>query len=315
MIERLPHASIFGEMSSKIIVTGGNGFIGSFLVEKLADTGHNVVVLDKNPCSPHGHRAEFRTCNVFFDSLDEHIEEGDIVVHLACSTIPGTSAENPARDAEENIVGTIRLLDVCRKRNIKKFIFPSSGGAIYGHCDKPHTESDETDPQSFYGVIKLAIEKYLSVYEHQYGMKYATLRISNPYGRKILSNKKFGAVDVFLHHALYNKPITVWGDGENVRDYIHIQDVISFLVSAIEKESIQGTYNVGTGHGTSLNKLVSMIRDITGNNIPVTYLPARGVDVPNNILDITKAIATGWQPTHSLSESLRALTEEVAQRA
>ena len=178
----------------RIVITGGSGFIGSFLVKRLVQEDFwDIVVLDRHPNPVQD--ARFVKCDVFSltKTLNDEIQEDDIVIHLACTTIPGpgTSEENPALDAQENIGGTVRLLDVCRKKGIRKFIFPSSGGTVYGNSNQTlHCENDSLHPRSSYGAIKVATETYLGVYQHLYGLRHAILRISNPYGRKKIGNKK-----------------------------------------------------------------------------------------------------------------------------
>jgi len=297
----------------RIIITGGSGFIGSFLIETLIKKGFTAVtVLDKNPQPQTG--ATHLTCNVFRDVhlLKEHITEGSIVVHLACTTIPSVSEKDSAMDAQENIAGTLRLMDVCREKKVRKFIFASSGGTVYGNSSrKPHTEKDATEPENSYGAIKLALEKYLGVYEHLYGMKHAILRISNPYGRRKLVSTKLGAVDIFLRHSMENKTLSIWGDGKNVRDYIHISDVVNFIIHTIKRDDLTGIYNVGTGVGTSLNQIVDCVSNILKRPITPNYNPARGVDVRHNVLDIKKAKKTGWRPEYTLSKGIRTLYREI----
>jgi UDP-glucose 4-epimerase len=296
----------------RIVITGGSGFIGNFLIDRLIKEGYkNIVVLDRH--SKHRKGAKFIKCDVLGNgtAFKKNIERNDIVIHLACSTIPGTSETDPILDAEKNIAGTLRLLEACKDIKIKKILFPSSGGAIYGnHSRKRHRETDPTGPQSSYGVIKLAIEKYLAVYNHLYKLPYVGLRLSNLYGRRNLRNDQLGAVDVFLHRAIEGKPIIIWGDGEVVRDYVHIEDVLDFFVLAINQDSIQGIYNIGTGFGTSLNKIIKTINDL-GVIVKPTYMPARGVDVRHNVLDINKAQKTGWRPRYPLAIGIRELYREI----
>jgi UDP-glucose 4-epimerase len=297
----------------RIVITGGSGFIGSFLVEKLIKQGFsNVIVLDKTPKAQTG--ATYLTCDVFWDShlIEEYIKKDDIVVHLACTTIPSTSEVNRSRGAEDNIVGSLRLLEVCKKKEIKKFIFASSGGTVYGNSGrKPHTEEDATHPENSYGAIKVALENYLGVYKHLHGMKHVILRIANPYGRKQLVNTKLGVVDIFLRHAMEDKKIVIYGDGKTVRDYIHINDVTDFLVQAIVEKNVEGIYNVGTGVGTSLNQIVREISTLLGRPIEPEFKPKRGVDVKHSVLDIHKARKTGWRPKYDVFKGIRAVHKEI----
>lgn len=292
----------------RVVITGGSGFVGSFLIEKLLKRGFkNILVIDKNPTKKSGVkciRGDIFSNQSFFE---RYIKAGDTIIHLACSVTPSNSVENHIKDAEKNIVGTLELLEICKDRKIKKIIFASSGGAIYGNRYHPNKETDETDPINFYGAIKLAIEKYLYTYKHLYNIPYVAVRISNPYGRKILSKEKIGAIDVFLREAIEKKPIHIWGDGENVRDYIHIDDVTDFFVHAIEKDSIQGIYNIGTGKGTTLKQVLLLMNSKLGLKVRPKYRSARNVDVRFNVLNIKKAKKTGWRPKYTLIEGLKSL--------
>ncbi len=296
-------------LNQRIIITGGSGFIGSFLVQRLVKKGlSNVIVLDKHPELLNG--AYHVVCDVFKEIkiLRDILQEGDIVVHLACTTIPGTSEIEVVKDAGENIAGTLTFLNVCRDKKVGKIIFPSSGGAIYGNQGKEtYAETDRTNPVSSYGVIKLAIEKYLGVYEHLYGLKNTILRIGNPYGRKKFVNSKLGAVDVFLRRAIEKEKIVVWGDGKNVRDYIHIDDVIDFILLAIVNDSVSGIYNVGTGHGTSLSGVIEIVSKLLQTEIQTEYKESRSVDVEHNVLDIEKAKKIGWKAKYTLIQGLERL--------
>lgn len=299
--------------TERIVITGGSGFIGSFLVDRLIRDGFsNVVVLERTP-APHT-SVTHHTCNVFRDTdlLNTYIHEGDTVVHLACTTMPSTSELNRVKDAEENISGTLRLLDICKEKKIKKFIFASSGGTVYGNSSQRHySEEDSTHPENSYGAIKLTIENYLGVYNHLYNLKYVTLRIANPYGRKKLVSTQLGAVDIFLRHAMENQKITIWGDGETIRDYIHIDDVVDFLITSIEKEEVEGIYNVGTGIGTSLNRIIEEIQKVLRRPVNPEYKTERKVDVKRNVLNIQKAKKTGWVPKYTLSKGIHTLYKEI----
>lgn len=297
----------------RVVITGGSGFIGSFLTERLSSSGYkNIVVLGRSEKTQNP-KFEYRVCDVNKDaqSLNEMIGENDIVVHLANSTMPSTSEINRVKDVEEHISGTLSLLEICRAKKIKKFIFISSGGTVYGgDSRKKFKESDETNPKNSYGAIKISIEKYIGVFHHLHNLDYVILRLSNPYGRKFLTDKQLGAIDIFLRRAQKNEPIDIWGDGNNIRDYIHIEDVIDFLMIAVENESVSGIFNVGTGTGTSVNEVIKMIETTLKNEIRVEYHEGRSVDVTHSVLNITKAKKTGWKPKHTLSEDIKKMLSE-----
>ena len=277
--------------NQRIVVTGASGFIGSALRTELAKRKRRVVVTSLRLSDRNG----------FFKIL----RPGDIVVHLACSTIPTTSEQNPQKDVQDNVIGTLNLLAACRHKKVAKFIFASSGGTVYGDRGQHRArESDPTEPQNAHGAMKLAIEKYIGVYGSR-GLASAILRISNPYGRKAVDAKTQGAVDIFLKKGLAGEAIEIWGDGKIVRDYVHIDDVIAFFVRAIEHKNVRGVYNVGTGMGTSLNMLLKLIARATKKKLRVRYRPSRGLDVAYNVLDIRKARAAGWRPRYTLLRGIR----------
>lgn len=296
------------DKNQRVVITGGNGFIGSFLANRLVVTGNKIEILS-NKTGNIAPGANFHYCNILNDVeiMDEVIQKGDVVVHLACSTIPAISEKNRSTDLTENVAGSIKLLEICVKKKIKKIIFASSGGTVYGNNSKRnHKEDDVLMPLNSYGAIKVAIENYIQVFNHLYGLPFIILRISNPYGRTNLpSTKMIGAVDVFLRNAIENKEIVIWGDGKNVRDYIFIDDLIDFMMKSIEQEEMSGIYNVGTGIGVNLIDLVTIIRKITNRKIRVRYEESRAVDVKRNVLDIRKASDFDWYPKYSLEEGIK----------
>ncbi len=300
-------------MRNRIVITGGSGFIGSHLVENLIKAGFDdIVVLDKK-CSKIKTKGVKRVnCDIFENTrqLQTHIHNKDIVVHLACSSMPASSSEEVQQNHSEIAHS---LLQICAKKGVRKFIFSSSGGTVYGEgLNKDHLESDyllhTTNP---YATAKVAMEKLVGMYDIN-GMTTVILRIANPYGRKLLANEQLGAVDVFLRRAMMNKPIMIWGDGSLIRDYIHIDDVVSFFLRAIKGENVHhGIYNVGSGTGTSLKEIVKLVEMVTRHKVCVEYLPARFVDVLRNVLNIEKACSTGWRPVYDLTTGIQKLYEDL----
>jgi UDP-glucose 4-epimerase len=285
---------------NRVVITGANGFIGSFLVESLSPKYTVLAVCRKEATLPKEIRQVI--CDILVDPspLETILRKDDIVVHLACSTFPAISEINPEKDIRENVIGSNNLLRICRERNVSKFVFLSSGGAVYGNGLTQKKETDPLLPQNTYGKIKAAIEKLVVAS----GLPYLILRPSNVYGRRVVrGNQLLGAVDVFLHRISNGEAVKILDDGKNTRDYLYIKDLGAFMLHSLGH--LTGIYNVGTGVGLSLNEVVRMIEKVTDKRALTEYLPARNTDVRTNILDVSRALATGWAPRYSLEEGIR----------
>lgn len=295
------------------LVLGGAGFIGSHLTDALARAGHRVRAFDRphvDSLAPLAKRGDFEIVTGDFlngEDLAKALRGSEVVFHLISTTLPQSSNDNPAYDAETNILGTLRLLELCRQQNVRKVIFVSSGGTVYGIPQAvPIPESHPTQPTCAYGIHKLAIEKYLQLEHHLHGLDYCVLRPANLYGERQRSNVAFGAVTVFLDRALRGEPIRIWGDGSIVRDYVYVGDAVEALVAAIAYSGAEKVFNIGSGAGTSLNELVKLIEGVIGRRIAVEYTAARTFDVPANVLDCSLAQRTlGWSATTPLSTGIR----------
>lgn len=292
-----------------ILVLGGNGFIGSHLVDRLLSDGHAVRIFDKyeehyrKPLSNVDYRfGDFGNRGL----LAEALHGIDIVFHLICTSLPKTSNDDPVYDVQSNVIETLFLLDKCLECGIKKVVYTSSGGTIYGRPSLlPVAEDAPHEPECSYGIIKLTIEKYLALYRQLHGLDYVVVRPSNPYGTRQNPHGIQGAIPVFLGKVATGSPIEIWGDGEVVRDYLYIDDLIDCLCRAAFKELTERVFNVGCGNGISLNKLLAIIREITGKDVLVNYSPARSFDVPAIYLDTSRAkLHLGWQPVTSLYEGI-----------
>jgi len=296
----------------KSLVIGGNGFIGTNLVDALLRAGHKVRVFDRYPSRFREPNPEVE--NVVGDcgnhgEVQECVKDIDFVFHLAYTTLPHTSNEDPVYDIRSNVVDTVQLLQACRLSKVSKVIFVSSGGTVYGIPQQtPITEEHPTNPICSYGITKLTIEKYLQLFHRLYGLEYVTVRLSNPYGEQQNPNAKQGAVTVFLGNILHEKPITIWGDGEVVRDYIYIGDAANAMLKAATYQAPAGApriFNVGAGEGYSLNQLIGNMRQVCDLNVNVEYTPGRPEDVPSNVLDIESARKwLNWEPQVKLKDGL-----------
>ena len=223
----------------------------------------------------------------------------EVVFHLVSATLPKSSNDNPVYDVESNVMGTLRLLDIARTNGVRRVVFASSGGTVYG---LPHTlpisETHSTEPLVSYGITKLTIEKYLHMYHALHGVDYCVLRLANPFGERQRVSAAQGAVAVFLHRALHGETIHIWGDGSVTRDYIYIQDAIGAFVRALSYQGEQRVFNIGSGQGLSLNEILAAIEKLLGRPVARTYEHGRKFDVPVNVLDISRARELlGWQPS------------------
>jgi UDP-glucose 4-epimerase len=230
----------------------------------------------------------------------------DPVIHLISTTLPKSSNDDPIFDVQSNVVSTLRLCDFAVDAGVRRIVFISSGGTVYGvprHL--PIREDHPTDPRVSYGIVKLAIEKYLALYHEQRGLGYVVLRVANPYGERQRVDVAQGAVAVFIDRALRDVPIEIWGDGSVVRDYIYIQDVASAFLRAVEYDGPPCVVNIGSGTGHSLNDLVARLESMLSRKVACRYLPARGIDVPRNVLDIARARETlQWSPSVGLDDGI-----------
>jgi UDP-glucose 4-epimerase len=240
-----------------------------------------------------------------YELIREAVEGVEVVYHLACTTVPSTSNDDLIYDVHSNLIDTIQLLESCVEFGVRKVVFASSV-AVYGLPKAlPITEDHPTSPISSYGVVKLAIEKYLELFRYLYGLDYLALRISNPYGPYHNPMGHQGVVGLFLHRVHKGEPLTVWGDGSALRDYLYISDLVDALERAAEVESQERVLNVGSGRGTSLSKLLRLIAWTAGVQPAVEYLPVRAIDIPASVLDISRARAElGWGPKTEVAEGV-----------
>ena len=297
----------------RCLILGGGGFIGSNLAEALLSAGYRVRIFERPHSQTQMHPGiieQLEWVEGDFSNpaeVDVALHECDIVFHLISTTLPKSSNENPIYDVESNLVATISMLESARKHAVKKVIFTSSGGTVYGiPTVTPISETHPTEPIASYGITKLAIEKYLHLFHILHGLDYCVLRLANPYGKgqRVIASQ--GAIAVFLYKALHNKTIEIWGDGSITRDYIHISDVVSAMLQTLSYSGSQRIFNIGSGIGISLNEILHEIEIICGHAVKKTYLPGRQFDVPCNVLNIDRARETlHWQPKVSFSQGIK----------
>ena len=298
---------------TSILVTGGNGFIGSHFVDSLAAAGRRVVALDlyPRPFEPSPENAASIQGNLADPELIGRVlvDEGvEVVVHAAWASIHETSLKDPAADLEANLVPTVRLLDACREAGVRRFVFLSSGGQVYGIPNEtPVREDHPADPISAYGAAKLAAEKYVGMYTRMYGLESVVLRPSVPYGPRQNPRRRQGAVAVFVYRALLGQPVEIWGDGEVLRDYFYIEDLSRALAAAVDLPAAAGgVFNLGGRETVSLNGLVAAVERALDLKIEVRYQEARRFDVPELELDWSAARRVlGWSPEVDLDDGIR----------
>lgn len=296
------------------LVLGGSGFIGRHVGLAFARRGQRVRLAGRAPASPINDRLsdcltyeklDMRTAN-----WDRVLDGVDVVHHYAWSSIPETSNINPVGDLQSNVESTLVLLEAMRRRGGGRLVFASSGGTVYGRLKAvPVPEEHDLGPISLYGAGKVAVEQYLSAYRHALNIDCRIARLSNPFGvgQKIERNQ--GAATVFMHRALMNEPIRIYGDGQIVRDYIHISDAVSGLMAVAEADFGRDSpfiYNIASGRGISLNGIVDCLATALDRKIVVEYLPGRLYDVPVSVLSVARAERElRWSPQLSFPEGLQ----------
>lgn len=293
----------------RAVVAGGNGFIGSHLVDSLLAEGWQVVVYDR---APERYRPPLAGVTYVIGELGNEsllasvLRGANVVFHLVSTTIPQSSNESPVFDIQSNVIDTVRFLKVCVESQVEKVIFLSSGGTIYGIPNSlPVDEKQPTNPICSYGISKLAVEKYLQLFKHLYGLSYMVLRPAVAYGQRQNPIGKQGAITVFLSRIAQGQPITIWGDGETIRDYLYVTDLVRACLLAAGSTRTDTVLNVGSGEGVSLNKLLEIIKGVIQRPLSVERLPARPFDVPKLILDTKRAnTELKWTPTVPLEDGI-----------
>jgi len=298
----------------KILVTGGAGFIGSNLVDALIETGHQVLVVDNLST---GLKENLNSQAKFFelDIQDEKLsdifaaEKPEVVFHLAAQIDVRKSVDDPVSDAKANILGSINLLENCKKNGVKKIVFSSTGGAIYGDAEViPTPETYEQKPISPYGIAKLSIEKYLYYYHQVFGLPYIVLRYANVYGPRQNSKGEAGVVAIFCDKLLSGNQPVINGEGLQTRDYVYVADVVAANLAALNSDKVD-TYNVGTGKETNVNEIAALIKEGLGTELDFAHGPAKAGEQRKSCLDYSKIKQElDWLPKTMLSEGIKATT-------
>ncbi len=274
------------------LILGASGFLGKNLTLRLLQNENNYIrtfsrdlsFYDLNSEQIEKINGDFRNYQ-YFENLTKNI---DIVYHLISTSIPNSKL-SLTKDLEDNVNSTIKLLSSCVKNGVKKIIFISSGGTVYGSSSGvPFRETDQTNPINSYGIQKLLIEKYLHLYYYQNNLDYRIIRLSNPYGRFQNPQGSVGLVTKFVYNNINNLPITIYGDGNIIRDYIDIDDTIQGFIDIENSELDSKLYNLGSGIGHSINDVVNLIEETTDNRFKKIYIAKRSGDTDYNVLDISR---------------------------
>lgn len=315
----------------RVLVTGGAGFIGSHVADRFLAEGHTVTVLDDLSSGNRANvpeRATFHELDIGSPEAAALVErEGfDAIAHLAAQIDVRKSVEDPQRDARINVLGTLNLLEAVRaagRMPTTRFVFASTGGAIYGDGGPPpNAEDAHKEPDSPYAVAKHSVEQYLSYYARIHGLRTVSARFSNVYGPRQDPHGEAGVVAIFCGRILAGAPLTVYGDGNQTRDYVYVGDVAGAVVRAASYVPPKGAgmdaraFNIGTGVATSVVDLASALMTAAGRTVPVEFAPARPGEVLQSFLTIDKAAAElDWRPAVSLAQGLAETFAWFAQRA
>lgn len=294
----------------KVVVTGGAGFIGSHIVDMLVQNGHKVSVIDS---LIHG-KTEYINPDVKFykiDIRDEKVlevfmeEKPDVLIHEAAQISVPNSIEDPSYDASVNIIGTLNLLEACRKTGVGKIVYPASA-AIFGEPEYlPIDEKHPLNMMSGYGVTKHTVEHYLGVYNKLYDIKYTVLRYANVYGPRQDSTGEGGVVAIFCERLLEDKQINIFGDGDQTRDFVYVKDVARANLMAVD-EGDNNIFNVCTNTALSVNRLLSIMNGIRGTSENAVYAPEREGDIRHSYMTFEKIKSLmGWQPLYTLEKGLQ----------
>jgi UDP-glucose 4-epimerase len=292
-----------------ILILGGNGFVGSHLVDAFLEKVFSVRVVDVYPerFREPNPNVDYRLGD-FSDAafMSSTLEDIDTVVHLVSTTVPANSNNNCAYDVESNLIPTVKLLDAMRKNKCRKIIYLSSGGTVYGNAAiVPTPEDTILQPISSYGIVKGAIENYISMYSKLYDLQSLIIRPANLYGNRQGHSGVQGLINTLLEKIANKEEVTIYGNGNSVRDYIFIDDLVKLLCTAMDKNAL-GVFNAGSGVGYTVNQIIESITNISGKKANINMAPARSFDVEKMILDITKAgKQIGWKPSTSIEEGIK----------
>jgi len=304
----------------KVLVTGGAGFIGSHVVDAYIEAGHQVAVIDSFDTGSREYvnpGARLYEADILDPSVEDIIarERPTVVNHHAAQASISRSVADPIQDARINVLGSLHLLELARKYEVRNCIFASSGGAVYGHQQSyPAREDHPLNPVNAYGIAKLSAEKYLEYYRHVHGIRGVSLRYGNVYGPRQNPHGEAGVVAIFAGALLHGRRPTIFGDGKQTRDFVHIRDVVRANILTLDlllrhdgsSFTEPAAFNIGTGRETSILEILQHLASITGRPAECHFDAAREGEIRRSVLDCALAGAVlGWRPRCSLEEGLR----------
>lgn len=296
---------------SKVLVSGGAGFIGSILVDRLVLEGHKVTILDNLVSGSRDYinlKADFWELDILDKGLIQRFKEAkfDLVYHLAAQIDVRQSVSNPVFDNEINVVGGLNIVSACKESGVKKIVFSSTGGAIYGEAEEiPTSEYAATYPLSPYGINKLALEKYLNYYYQVFGLNYTILRFANVYGPRQYKGGEAGVIAIFTEAAASDSTCTLYGDGLQTRDFVYVDDVVEALIKAGIIDC-RGEINVSTGIETNMLEMIGAIESAAAKKLKLIQAPGKAGEQRRSCLSNRRALETlDWQPQISFTEGVK----------
>lgn len=277
-----------------ITIIGAAGFLGTNIALRIP-SDNNIKLVDRkmeyfDSCLKAGIKADYKTCNFTLDDdYDALFENTDVLYHLYSTTAPTTSNQHISDELLSNVVLTSKMLEACVRQKVKKVVFISSGGTVYGKDNPcPLQETSSTNPISSYGIQKLTIEKLLYLYNYLYGLDYRIIRLANPYGPYQRPNGILGVVSTFCYKTLKNEEICIYGDGSVIRDFLYIDDAVRGIFQIANYQGEHKLFNLGSGTGTSVSTVIDTLEEILGRKLKIKSVHGRQVDVPENYLDISR---------------------------
>jgi len=296
-------------MNKRCLIIGGAGFLGLNLTKGLLSSGYKVLILDKTMAkSSIMDRIDFVQADLMNASIVRNtIQKGDIIFYFACASLPGSPFEKIDADIHQDVEGFIGVIKAAISHGADKIIFPSSGGTVYGNpLNLPISEDHPTSPICYYGVTKLMNEKYLYMFNRTHGLDYLIFRIGNPYGPGQDPKRLQGLIPKAMKKIMDDEKVEVFGDGENIRDYIYIDDVVEAMVKSVDLGLKNDVFNMGTGVGTSINDVLRVASSILKKKPQVEHLDKRPSDVATNILSSSKLYSEiDWKPKVPLKEGMK----------